>query len=213
MSGNDFKGVGFGFNPDESQHYFLVSISSSSAADIWISEHMSWSRDMWNRKIRAVTKETDGRLRVILSRDRWERIVPAVTAEFNARLKEQGGKRGRWRERGITPLSRLFGKELVLLAWAIEDADPGRVQTAVANWLGLKPEERWWLYTMTNAATGQALAGRNVGWRVAVRYALCENPIRGMSTETRVGLIAGLDEGGKGPVDKKQVTFADLARE
>ena len=64
MSGNDFKGVGFGFNPDESQHYFLVSISSS-AADIWISEHMSWSRDMWNRKIRAVTKETDERLRVI----------------------------------------------------------------------------------------------------------------------------------------------------
>ena len=106
-----------------------------------------------------------------------------------------------------------FGKELVLLAWAIEDADPGRVQTAVANWLGLKPEERWWLYTMTNAATGQALAGRNVGWRVAVRYALCENPIRGMSTETRVGLIAGLDEEEKGPVDKKQVTFADLARE
>jgi len=53
----------------------------------------------------------------------------------------------------------------------------------------------------------------DVGWRVAVRYALCENPIRGMSTETRVGLIAGLDEEEKGPVDKKQVTFADLARE
>jgi hypothetical protein len=34
-----------------------------------------------------------------------------------------------------------------------------------------------------------------------------------MSTETRVGLIAGLDEEEKGPVDKKQVTFADLARE
>jgi hypothetical protein len=102
-------------------------------------------------------------LQVILSRDRWERILPAVTAEFNARLKAQGARRGRWRERGITPLSRLFGKELVLLAWAIEDADPRRVETAIANWMGLTPEERWWLYTMTNAATGQAISGRNRG--------------------------------------------------
>lgn len=213
MNGNGSKGVGFGFNPEESQHYFLVSISTSSAVDVWISEHMSWSHEMWERKIRAVTKETDERLRVILSRDRWERILPAVTAEFNARLKEQGEKRGRWREKGITPLSRTFGKELVLLAWAIEDADPGRVQAAVTNWLGLKPEERWWLYTMTNAATGQALAGRNRGWRIAVRYALCENPVGVTNAEARVGLIAGLDEKEKGVEDNKQVTFADLVRE
>lgn len=213
MSGAGSKGVGFGFNPDESQHYFLVSISTSDAVDVWISEHMSWSRGMWDTKIRAVTKETDERLRVILSRDRWERILPAVTAEFNARLKAQGARRGRWRERGITPLSRLFGKELVLLAWAIEDADPGRVETAIANWMGLTPEERWWLYTMTNAATGQALSGRNRGWRVAVRYALCENPVGGVNAEVRVGLIAGLDGKEKGAGDKGQATFADLMRE
>jgi len=213
VSGAGSKGVGFGFNPDESQHYFLVSISTSNAVEVWISEHMSWSRGMWDTKIRAVTKETDERLRVILSRDRWERIVPAVTAEFNARLKAQGGRRGRWREKGITPLSRLFGKELVLLAWAIEDADPGRVQTAVANWMGLTPEERWWLYTMTNAATGQALSGRNRGWRVAVRYALCENPVGVVNAEARVGLIAGLDGKERMPGDKKQVTFDDLVRE
>lgn len=209
----DSKGVGFGFNPDESQHYFLVSISTSDAVDVWISEHMSWSRGMWDTKIRAVPKETDERLRVILSRDRWERIVPAVTAEFNERLKVQGARRGRWREKGITPLSRLFGKELVLLAWAIEDADPGRVQAAITNWLGLTPEERWWLYTMTNAATGQALSGRNRGWRVAVRYALCENPVGAVNAEARVGLIAGLDGKEKGSGDPKQVTFSDLLKE
>ena len=128
-------------------------------------------------------------------------------------LKEQEVRRGRWRERGITPLSRTFGKELVLLAWAIEDADPGRVQMAIANWLGLKPEERWWLYTMTNAATGQALAGRNRGWRVAVRYALCENPVDVTNAEARVGLIAGLDEEERAAGDNKQVTFADLVME
>lgn len=45
------------------------------------------------------------------------------------------------------------------------------------NWLGLVPEERWWLYTMTNAATGHAIKGRNKGWRKAVRFALTENPV------------------------------------
>ena len=45
------------------------------------------------------------------------------------------------------------------------------------NWLGLAPEERWWLYTMTNAATGHAIKDRNRGWRKAVRFALTENPV------------------------------------
>ena len=59
----------------------------------------------------------------------------------------------------------------------MEDADPALAQTAINNWLGLAPEERWWLYTMTNAATGHGLKGRNKGWRKAVRFALTENPV------------------------------------
>ena len=51
------------------------------------------------------------------------------------------------------------------------------IPAAVKNWLGLVPEERWWLYTMTSAATGHAIQGRNKGWRKAVRYALTENPV------------------------------------
>ena len=46
---------------------------------------------------------------------------------------------------------------------------------AIRNWKGLMPEERWWLYTTTNASTG-GLNDRK-GWRTALRYALCENPI------------------------------------
>ena len=51
-----------------------------------------------------------------------------------------------------------------MLAWAIEDADPSLIPAAVKNWLGLTPEERWWLFTMTNAATGHAITGRNTVW-------------------------------------------------
>ena len=33
-------------------------------------------------------------------------------------------------------------------------------------------DERWWRYTMTNVAKGQAISGRNKGWRKAIRFAL-----------------------------------------
>src|SRR6266852_6856445 len=107
-------------------------------------------------------------------------------------------KTGRWKA-GQTPLSRLFGKELVLLAWAIEDADPSLISVAVKNWLGLAPEEHWWLFTITNAATGHAITGRNKGWRKAVRYALTENPVSDLQTAWREQKILHLtaDEGRK----------------
>jgi hypothetical protein len=57
------------------------------------------------------------------------------------------------------------------------NADPSLISAAVKNWLGPAPEERWWLFTMTNAATGHAIHGRGKGWRKAVRFALTENPV------------------------------------
>ena len=54
---------------------------------------------------------------------------------------------------------------------------PSLLSTAVANWKGLVPEERWWLYTQTAAATGHGVRDRGKGWRKAVRFALTENPI------------------------------------
>lgn len=184
---------GFGFDPSESEHYFQVSLSSKTG-DVHITEHMSWEKGLWDTKIRAVKADTDERLRVILSHEKWDAIADAVKDEFNRRLRKMDIIGGNWKAQGLTPLSRLFGKELVLLAWAIEDADPGRVHTAIMNWLGLTPEERWWLFTMTNAATGQAIYGKNIGWRKAVRYALTENPISASQPEQRVGLISKMDK-------------------
>lgn len=116
-----------------------------------------------------------GKARVLLLRSKWNAIADDLRVELNRRLKKQGLKTSAWKT-GVNPISRLLGKELVLLAWAIEDADPALIPNAIKNWLGLQPEERWWLYTMTNAATGHALHGRGKGWRKAVRFALTENP-------------------------------------
>jgi len=60
------------------------------------------------------------------------------------------------------------------------------VGNAVANWLGLVPEERWWLYTQTAAVTGYATADCNRGWHKAVHFALTENPVGPFSEENRV---------------------------
>lgn len=167
---------GFGFCPEESTHHFLVTIPASNREDVLISEHFIWDEASAAVPPTFALGETEGKLRVLLPRAKWDAIADEVRVELNRRLKQEGRKSGSWKT-GANPVSRLLGKELVLLAWAIEEADPALTPAAIKNWLGLVPEERWWLYTMTSAATGHALQGRGKGWRKAVRYALTENPV------------------------------------
>ena len=112
-------------------------------------------------------------LRCEVARDVWDVIAPEARAEFNRRLKAEGKSVGHWGTYE-TAVQRLFGKELLLLLWAVElpDVSAEEIAVAIRNWLGLKPEERWWLYTMTAAATGLAHQ-QGLGWRGAVRQALC----------------------------------------
>ncbi|MEI7557217.1 DUF3780 domain-containing protein, partial [Candidatus Chlorohelix sp.] len=168
--------LGFGFIVAESAHHFLVTIPASKKEAVLISEHLTWDESEARRELSLAIGKDDNKLRVILNRRAWDLIADAARVEFNQRLRQLGLKPGNWKT-GQTPVSRLLGKELVLLCWAIEDADPALIPTAIKNWLGLSPEERWWLFTMTNAATGHALNGRNRGWRRAVRYALTDNPV------------------------------------
>lgn len=116
----------------------------------------------------------DDKCKVELSKHKWKLIEDTLKVEFNNRLKTENISVGKWHI-GQIPVQRLFGKEMVLLAWGIEDCDPSVIPTAIKNWLGLSPEERWWLFTMTNAATGNLHDER--GWRKAIRYALTENPV------------------------------------
>jgi hypothetical protein len=112
-------------------------------------------------------------LRCQAPRSVWDAIAVEARVEFNRRLKQEGKPAGRW---GIedTYVQRLFGKELLVLLWAIEapGITPAEIAAAIRNWHGLKPEERWWLYTMTAAVTG-LWHQTGMGWRAALRYALC----------------------------------------
>lgn len=167
MSGASSPSAGsFGFDPTEAASHFLVTVAASNRLPVDIAEHLGFDAQEGSR---------DGVIRVRLARLKWDAIADPVRTEFNRRLKSAGKKPGRWKTGGNF-VSRLLGKELVLLAWAIEDADPALTPIAIANWIGLVPEERWWLFTMTAAATGHFSNDRGRGWRKALRFALTENP-------------------------------------
>lgn len=171
--------IGFGFRPDESEHHFLVNIQNK---EVVIAERFKYDPDASLAELSYKVGRQQSEMRVILHRERWNLIAEHVRVEFTRRLRQMGLPAAKWTQ-NRNYVSRLLGKELTLLAWGIEDADAGVIPTGVQNWLGLKPEERWWLFTMTNAATGHAINDRGKGWRRAVRYALTENPVSGATPQ------------------------------
>lgn len=164
--------IGFGFDPSEAKHHFLVIIPKTATGKVLIYERFDWGTEEAQPE-QKIDQRFD-RLKCEIAKTKWNEIESAVRTEFNLRLKEYGQKSGNWKQ-GQTAVQRLLGKELTLLCWAIEDCDLKVIGTAIKNWQGLKAEERWWLYTMTNASTGEA--NTKYGWRTAIRYALTENPV------------------------------------
>jgi hypothetical protein len=164
------KLLGFGFSPEQSAHHFLVIIPRNKTEKLIVYERFFWDMDSAEQKI----NEGEDIAKVEISKEKWEKLQEYVKNEFNLRLKLNNLNTGSWKT-GQNPVERLLGKELILLLWAIEDCEISQVETAAKNWLGLSPEERWWLFTMTNASTGELYDDK--GWRKAIKYALTENPI------------------------------------
>ena len=183
---------GFGVDPQETlNHFYVVMPAKSTNKPVEIYERFEWTPEnltdeekkahaglKGNKKPTVyaygqIIEKTDV-LRLQISRHKWDLISKDLTSEFNTRLRETKNTSGKFLVGGI-PVERLFGKEMMVLLWAIEDCEPSNIPTAIRNWKGLMPEERWWLYTMTNASTGSM--GDRRGWRTALKYALCENPV------------------------------------
>ncbi len=165
MSGTN---LGFGNRGGEEAHRFVVSIPRATKDPVTVVEDYGAQG--------ASESDGDRVLRAVIDRVRWDEIADAVRAEFNRRLKPRGMRTGRWTS-GEVSVDRLLGKELVMLAWAIEDAPLEKIPLALANWLGLSQEQRWSLYTLAAAASGDAIRHRGIGWRRALMIALTENPV------------------------------------
>lgn len=166
--------IKFGFIPQEDEHHLLVVIPKENAKEknVKIYERFYWQFDT-KKQVIDTTKD---RIKAEISKNHWNLIKDDLEKEFKNRLKEKKLQYGQanWTI-GDNPVDSLLGKELLLLVWAIEDSEYTAIDTAIKSWKVLDIAERWWLYTMTNAATGGADDRR--GWRKAIKYALSENPV------------------------------------
>jgi len=153
--------LGFGVPASSDPHHFKVIIPKANSGNVEILEYLGMQAQSEERSIIE---------RVVIERPRWSAIRAEVQRTFNVRLKEHGLKTSAWAV-GENVVDRLLGKELCVLAWAIESMDTDNIQVATRNWLALRPEERWWLFGMTAESTGTK-EDRDVGWRIALRHAL-----------------------------------------
>lgn len=152
--------LGFGVPATSDPHHFKVIIPKANTGRVQISEYLG---------LQTQSAELAVIDRVLLERPRWTAIRAEVQRAFNARLKAHNLKTSAWKV-GENPVDRLLGKELCVLAWAVE-GDMDKIPVAVRNWLALRPEERWWLFGMTAMSTGGVKDGYK-GWRLALRHAL-----------------------------------------
>jgi hypothetical protein len=93
--------------------------------------------------------------RCVLPRARWNAIANVAKQAMNDRLKEQELPASRWMT-GENRVERLLGKEVVVLAWAVEAAEEEDVDAVAAAWAALRPEERWWLFGRVASSAGGA---------------------------------------------------------
>lgn len=189
------KAIGLGFLPEEARHGFLIDIPKGGAPNgmICITEHRGSDLNQLGARTVDAPAPTDPALRVMIDRSRWLALAPAFWEEANRRLRANGLPLAKFQKNPSkpVPIHPSLGKELCILCWAVEDASPDDIPNALHNWEALAPEERWWLYTMTVATTGQAMQ-KGIGWRKALRAALADNPFvkgEGLSPKARRELL------------------------
>jgi Protein of unknown function (DUF3780) len=106
-------------------------------------------------------------LRAEIPRAAWLVMSAIVAPYFRRRQKVKraaGGNEALVWHSWNDVLPRTLGRELALLGWGLEEADPAHVPAILSNWSGLRPEERWQLYQWTNEACGSLPLGRGRGF-------------------------------------------------
>jgi hypothetical protein len=190
------KIIGLGFLPEEARHGFLIYISKGQAMNdrVFIAEHREIDLAPLGSQMMNSPTLNEAALRVVIDRKRWLALAPAFWEEANRRLRANGLPHAKFQKNPSkpVPVHPSLGKELCVLCWAVEEAAPDDIPNALRNWEALAPEERWWLFTMTVATTGQAMQ-KGIGWRKALRAALADNPFvkgEGLSPKSRRELLA-----------------------
>jgi hypothetical protein len=161
------KTVDFGAPDSFGAHLVRVEIPDSRNQSVMIVEDYGYRGQEG-----GIPREEE---RVRLTRPVWSGIADIARREFNDRLKAAKVLTGRWHT-GSNLVDRLLGKELCVLAWAAETANPDQLPIICSKWAALRPEERWWLFAMTVAEAGLPENSER-GWRRALFHALSDGEI------------------------------------
>lgn len=156
--------VDFGAPEKFGAHVFRVEIPAARTEEIVIVEDYGYRGHE-----AGVPRDEE---RVVLPRRVWSGIADIARREFNDRLKAAKVLTGRWHT-GTNLVERLLGKELCVLAWAAETASDDKLPVIGSKWAALRPEERWWLFSMTVAEAGLPEDTQR-GWRRALFHALSD---------------------------------------
>lgn len=152
---------GFGVPSGPMPHQFLVRIPQAKGAPVEIWEDFG-----------AAAKDTahERLCRAEVPREAWRKVSEGLRGYLNRRLKEKGLKVARFRT-GETCVERILGREMMVLAWAIEDATATEAAIAFNRWSSHRPEELWWLFQQIDRDGGEWDSPKT-GWRMAIRHAL-----------------------------------------
>lgn len=159
------KYVGFGAIDEFGAHIFKVNLSVSTSADVVIIEDYGLKGGENGIPLTEA--------RVSLPRRFWSAIAETARKDFAARLKERKLATSRWTS-GDNKVDRMLGKELCVLAWAVEHAkNVDECKAIAARWAAFRPEERWWLFSQVSSDAGLA-EDTDRGWRKALYYAMSD---------------------------------------
>lgn len=156
--------TGFGASAEYGAHVFQVVIPAGRAGEVVLTEEYGY--------LAGVEGTPDHETRAILPRIKWSKLADAARKDFNSRLRSRKVPPSTWKPQ-VNLLDRMLGKELCVLMWAAEPASEEQLDAICSKWSALRPEERWWLYSMTAAQGGLAEDGQR-GWRKALYHALSD---------------------------------------
>ena len=116
--------TGFGCPDITDPHRFEVDIPAGRTGIVFITEHYGIKAG-----INGLPEVAE---RCHLARPVWSAIAEDVKRDFNERLRAKKLSASRWTV-GVNRLERLLGKELLVLAWAVENAAPDTIPNAIRN--------------------------------------------------------------------------------
>ena len=150
-------------------HFFNVLIPLEKHGEVIIEEAFGYERGQGDNP------NVDKILRASINKKMWDKISKVLKEDFNPRLEAKKIKKGNW-VIGENKIDRVIGKELCLLAWAIEQSESdSEIENIKSKWSNLSPEERWWLFRMISIGSGTAEdKNKSKGWRKAIYIAFSE---------------------------------------